>query len=818
MRWLHTEYILKGLYLGLLLFAAIHELDWRSLGMLMALTGGGLVLGLLVAAIRKSREGYRAKGRLLPYLLFLLLESPELTYLGILLGVAGGAFWLCQSAEDTRFLGYAAAGGAVLGVLFSVIQELRDRMVRLGLSLALAAILVAGAFLWFGQLGVWSERLGLQSPLQDPSLFGAQLLIGIPFFYLLTLAGRDEETEVEIAAVCAALGLGAGMLLQGGTIARPIVVGLPILLYLWYTTRVLPSLRVFKHALRGLSYEEVGRHRQALLSFRRALQFDPDNALAREGLWSVHRALDFAALPNDPEMMDLIDLDLCLNRAASLLLQPGPTPEKLLEATRLLDLIATQRPSLLPVVHYWRSVALTHAKEYDKAAAELERLLDPTGYAREDGARRSVLLQAWQLALRAHPELTLRSGNRQLALPGRRMEVIGAVERHLASNPDDQEIWGFKRILYQDLTETEYDAVTPEGVAADFDHGYALQLGLALIGDAERWQRGVEYLRIAARGLPANGPTIYAQIAQAYQRAENGDTAWRYFERARDSGRATGPTNLGEEDRQAYFSVVKLLADASIKFNRIDWAIENYHLYSESARSGLETLRTLADLYERKGDPLGALRVTEQALLYNAKDKDLLERKDRYYYSVMPDDLRTRAETVRGGFDVAYCLRKSRGLLDAKNWDFDTLDWAQHLAELARVVEPQNLLAKVLAARARLRRGEKDEAVALLDEVRQAKAEQLATGDEEEAWYLANRMLGEMYLYELNKPDLAVACFTAYRKSSKSGADTAYKLAQAYEQIGDRTHAVKYYKHVVAYDRHPLAPDAQDALHRLQAT
>ena len=55
-------------------------------------------------------------------------------------------------------------------------------------------------------------------------------------------------------------------------------------------------------------------------------------------------------------------------------------------------------------------------------------------------------------------------------------------------------------------------------------------------------------------------------------------------------------------------------------------------------------------------------------------------------------------------------------LLDSKNWDLDTLDWAQHLAELARVVQPEGLAAKVLVARARLRRGEKEGAVALLEE------------------------------------------------------------------------------------------------------
>ena len=34
------------------------------------------------------------------------------------------------------------------------------------------------------------------------------MLIGIPVFYLLTFAGLAEESEVEIGAICAALGIG----------------------------------------------------------------------------------------------------------------------------------------------------------------------------------------------------------------------------------------------------------------------------------------------------------------------------------------------------------------------------------------------------------------------------------------------------------------------------------------------------------------------------------------------------------------------------------------------------------------------------------
>ena len=69
----------------------------------------------------------------------------------------------------------------------------------------------------------------------------------------------------------------------------------------------------------------------------------------------------------------------------------------------------------------------------------------------------------------------------------------------------------------------------------------------------------------------------------------------------------------------------------------------------------------------------------------------------------------------------------------------------------------------------------------------------------------------------MSRPDLAIPCFTEYRKSSKSGADTLYKLGQAYEQTGDRVRAKKCYEHVTSYDSHPLAPDAREALYRLQS-
>src|SRR5208283_1444409 len=144
---------------------------------------------------------------------------------------------------------------------------------------------------------------------------------------------------------CAALGLGLWALTRDSIGFRTIAFLLPVMLYFLYTIRVLPGLRVFKHTLRGFSYGRVGRFRQALLSFRRALQLDPNNRLAREGLWDVHRSMDFSQLVHDPETLALVDLNLCMERVASLLLAPGPAPAKLQEAHRLLDLVLNQTPA-----------------------------------------------------------------------------------------------------------------------------------------------------------------------------------------------------------------------------------------------------------------------------------------------------------------------------------------------------------------------------------------------------------------------------------------------------------------------------------------
>ncbi len=417
-----------------------------------------------------------------------------------------------------------------------------------------------------------------------------------------------------------------------------------------------------------------------------------------------------------------------------------------------------------------------------------------------------------------HDELRRRVGEVQVAQVGRRMDAIGAVERQLAQQPDDQNAWGLKRVLYAELTEADYDAWAGQGnVASNFDHAYVQELGLALINDAERWQRGVEFLRLAARGLPTSCTGTYVQIAKAYQRNGDETGALHYFQLARKAGQVAGIQNLSDAEKQTYFATVKFLGESALYHGNVDEAIENFHHYAESERSGLETLRTLADLYEKKGDALNALRINDHALVYNPRDKDLLERKDRYYYSITPEQLRTHLEVFKTGFDVDYCVRKAKTILDGRFDNPEWMDVATHLIQLARIIMPVNIAAKVLEARICIRTGDRERALALLEEVRAAKEQAANSGDEQEAWYVANQLLADLYL-ETGRADQALLCLQDFRESSKSGAKTIFKMGQAYEQLGDRDKAMKCYENVTAYEGNPLVYEAREAMSRMKSS
>src|SRR5262249_26876501 len=90
MRWPLSEYLLKGVFPGLLVYAGLTApVSPAAVGLAV-----GLGVGLLVAAADKLRRGMRPAGRPVTFLLFVLLESPGLIYAGVVVGLAVVAFAL----------------------------------------------------------------------------------------------------------------------------------------------------------------------------------------------------------------------------------------------------------------------------------------------------------------------------------------------------------------------------------------------------------------------------------------------------------------------------------------------------------------------------------------------------------------------------------------------------------------------------------------------------------------------------------------------------------------------------------------------------
>ncbi|MFL5331105.1 MAG: tetratricopeptide repeat protein [Gemmataceae bacterium] len=571
-----------------------------------------------------------------------------------------------------------------------------------------------------------------------------------------------------------------------------------------------PRWPVWFATFRGARFAKSHRHREALAQLRRAVRLDPGNQRASALLWEVHKDLDSAKLASDPGLADVIDPNLCLHRAAQLLSEP-PSANRLAEAVHLLNLVESREPALLPAITYWRAVAAMHERDTQAAARHLSALLDPSAWKPDDLNRRAILYSAWQLAL-TQKELEHLVGQPQLALPGRRLEAISAVEIVLADTPQDTAAWGMKRTLYAHLTELDLAV----GQIEKIDSPYVEQLGLALANDPQHVGRGAEFLAIAARDMPAEAPRLFLQAAEALQKHGDSLHAATMLERGHLAGQTIGVAALSESGREAFFAIVKHLGDAAFQRTDLAKATEHYQKLSEYDRSGIETLRTLAELHERRGDALGAFQATARALVYNAKDADLLARRDRYLYSIEPKQWRDAPEPLRQAVDLDYCIATARRIVDMRDADAPLLDWAKHLLDVVITLRPGDIPARVLSARMGLRLGDRERVLQMLEDVRHDKPPRFASSADEDAWQQANKLLGDLYLNEYDRPDLAVQCFTDYRSSSRSGADTLYKLGLAHERLDQRAKAAQFFEMVAGYEEHPLNPEARAGLRRVR--
>jgi tetratricopeptide (TPR) repeat protein len=812
------EYALKGLYLTLWAYLVVLHPDWPTIGRILLWTAGGTAAGLVLGVVQQVLRGFRPFRNLPGFLLLVLLDSPYFIYLGTVGGLGAGLVIETDPPEDrANWLIYSAVAGIVLGMVFAQLRRLSTPAARLVVGGALGVALVAGCL--YG-----AEQLGLDISNKD---LGGVLLAGLPFFYLLVFCGETDESEVEIAALCAALGVGLYLLTRSQALSSgleeyvpgfgdKLIFLVPVLLYFLYATRVLPKLRPFKHTLRGYAYLSLGRVRASLASFGRALQLDRRNELATRGLYQLHRQLDLSTL--DADTIPLLNFDFCLKLATDTLIGGDPPTEtKRAEALRLLDLVEQYRAPLRAKVDYLKAVALTHAKDFDLAAGYLSQLLDPEHPADAD-VRRTVLFPGWDLALRLHPEMIRRLGEAELAKPGRRMDAIAAVERALAKTPDDPTALELKTLLYAGLTEPEFLAAVPPSPAApptEFNYEYAEQLGLALVDsdEPERVDRGMAFLRIAGRGLPERGPWIFTRLAQAAERRNDADATRGYLEQVKRAGLLVTPQRLAADQQALYFAALKKMVDLATARGDYQAAVDDQRTYIEGGKEDVNSLRQLAELNAKNGDVLNALLITERGLIYSKTDPDLLAKRDSYYYSVDIDKVRAAKDKIAPWFDVAYCLKKAKAVADQREPDLETIEYGLHLAKLARVMQPESHAGMVAEARLLLRKGERDAGVSLLEDVREQKR---GSGEEEDAWFLATRILGDLYLNELNRPDLAVAAFGSYREYHRAGADTLFQLARAHEANGNTAAAIKCYDAVTAYKDHPKYWEATEAVRRLK--
>ncbi|HVL15736.1 MAG TPA: hypothetical protein VM529_24400, partial [Gemmata sp.] len=398
------------------------------------------------------------------------------------------------------------------------------------------------------------------------------------------------------------------------------------------------------------------------------------------------------------------------------------------------------------------------------------------------------------------------------------MEAITTVERQLAKAPDDPTALELKSLLYAGLTEAEFLAACPPSPAApphEFNYEYVEQLGLALVDEEspDRVDRGMGFLRIAGRGLPERGPWIFTRLAQAAERRGDPDATRGYLEQVKRAGLIVGPQRLAADQQALYFAALKKLVDLATARGDFQSAVDDQRTYIEGGKEDVNSLRQLAELNAKNGDILNALLITERGLIYSKTDPDLLAKRDSYYYSVSVEKVQEVREKIAPWFDVEYCLRKAKAVADQREPDLDTLDYGMHLAKLARVLQPESHAGMVAEARLLLRRGNRDAGVSLLEDVREQKR---GSGEEEDAWFLAVRILGDLYLNELNRPDLAVSAYSAYREYSRAGADTLFQLARAHEANGNIPAAIKCYDAVTAYKDHPRHWDATDAVRRLK--
>ena len=796
------ENIFKGVFLGVWAYLALTLPTAAAFGRVVLFTLGGTALGLLAGAAWQLRRGHKPGRNPLGFLLLTTLDSAYFVYPGLVGGAALGAFLNTDPPADTpRLLPGCLLAGTLLGLILDRLRQVGPRYYRFALGLVLGVGLTTFCLYYLPQ---WPATA-------DPAaqrLFAQYLLAGLPLFALLMIASESEESEAEVAALCAGFGLGLYLLKLESLIPEQfekVIFLAPLGLYFVLATRTLPRLRVFKQTLRGYAHLSVGRADAALSYFARSLELDRKNELAANGLARLLRTADLGTLTETSR--DLLPVGFCLDLAEESLIGRAPTSKESEDALRLIAVADRRQGASSARASYLRAVALTHQGELDAAAAELAALLDPAGRLADSPTRRGILYMAWSLAVNQHPGLRERLGEAELAKPGRRVEALLATESHLTAYPEDPAGVELKRHLYSGLSESELAAA---GDPPGLNYDYLDQLGQSLL--ATERERGASYSRMAARGLPNRAIAIFHQLATLAQDAGDTEAANGYLNQIKRAGVTAGPKSLPADSLSHYRNTLEALAANAEARGDFAAAVEDYRLLVEASEVTPDLLRRLAELYAHAGDPLNAAVVAERGLLYAKTDPDLLAKKASYYFSIPIERVTAARQQVAPWFDLTHCIDTASRIADQREVDADTIEYGLHLARLARAVRPESQAALLAEARLLLRAGDRDLGLSRLEDLREQPR------NDEDAWFAGTRLLGTIYLDEIDRPDLAASCFNDYRESPRSGAETLYQLGQALEASGDKAGAIRAFDGISkAYGSHSRASEASETARRLRA-
>jgi len=604
--------------------------------------------------------------------------------------------------------------------------------------------------------------------------------------------------------------------------ARALAFLLPVCLYVIYAERVRRGVVAFKHGLRGLSYERQGDLRNAIINYRLSLEIEPKAPLARQGNRRVHRKIDVANFRSDPDLYEMIDARECLSRAQDILKRSDPTGDELREAYQLLALVEQKREDLPWTLASERLKLLLHNGQSDDAWTYVSRMLpipvDDVLTAPDHEAE--AMFGLWSLALK-HPLLSGR-GVDLIAEDKGLFSFIAALERRLAQWSADPDALGFRPFAYERISWERFEAFhasRPGDPLPWFGYDFCRDLGLAAANNEPRdYDRAEELLRIAAVGLQQQRLSIFAVLAKIHE-TKTGEPGLHWLEEIERQGEALGVKNLPPTQQEAYFDALRRLGDDARRRGDTDTAIDKYEKLLDSPKAGLGTLRTLQELHEQCGDVLAAIRPVETALVYNLDARERakwIAEKRRLYAQLDPQ---STAERIAGGvrwFDVAFCFDEAHRAFDAREAAEQVERWLQ-LAEAVGV--KRRLAITYFRGRLKLRNGDVEGAAEHLGEVCAADPKALDLPQPDKRYYDACRLLADLYLEDLGKPEEAYALLKKIERWSGSGADTLYKLGLACEKLDRPKEAKKWFEMVSnVYGDHPKASDARMALERLGST